>query len=67
MYVEGFIIDVVQEKRPYAVDGIILNEWLSVGGWTDQAALPPDPFWRTLVADRGPKWRESAGNLSSRL
>ena len=54
MYVEGFVIDSIKKKKPYAADGIILNEWLSDGGWTDRSALPPDEFWRTLVADRGP-------------
>ncbi|CAF9918515.1 hypothetical protein IMSHALPRED_004328 [Imshaugia aleurites] len=54
MYVEGFVIDSIKRKKPYAADGIILNEWLSAGGWTDMSALPPDEFWRTLVADRGP-------------
>ena len=54
MYVEGFVIDSITKKKPYAADGIILNEWLSAGGWTDMSALPPDQFWRTLVADRGP-------------
>ena len=54
MYVEGFVIDSIKAKKPYAADGIILNEWLSAGGWTDLSALPPDEFWRTLVADRGP-------------
>lgn len=54
MYVEGFVIDSIKAKKPYAADGIILNEWLSAGGWTDMSALPPDEFWRTLVADRGP-------------
>ena len=54
MYVEGFVIDSIKAKKPYAADGIILNEWLSAGGWRDMSALPPDEFWRTLVADRGP-------------
>lgn len=54
MYVEGFVIDGVKEKKPYAADGIILNEWLNAGDWTDDSVLPPEPFWRTLVADRGP-------------
>ena len=55
MFVEGFVIDHVRERRPYAADGIVLNEWLAAVGWSDQSQLPPDPFWRTLVADRGPK------------
>ncbi len=54
MYVEGFVIDSIKLKKPYAADGIILNEWLVAGGWTDISSLPPDEFWRTLVADRGP-------------
>lgn len=54
MYVEGFVIDTVSTKKPYAADGIIVNEWLAAGGWSDMSALPPYPFWRTLVADRGP-------------
>ena len=54
MFVEGFIIDEVRKKGPYAPDGIILNEWLAAGGWDDHTAEPPDQFWRTLVADRGP-------------
>ena len=54
MYVEGFVIDTVGEKKPYAADGIILHEWLEAGDWSDMSALPPPPFWRTLCADRGP-------------
>ena len=54
MFVQGFIIDEVRKKGPYAPDGIILNEWLAAGGWDDHTAEPPDQFWRTLVADRGP-------------
>ena len=54
MFVKGFIIDEVRKKGPYAPDGIILNEWLEAGGWDDHTAEPPDQFWRTLVADRGP-------------
>lgn len=53
MYVEGFVIDSIKERKPCAADGIIFREWLSAGGWTDMSALPPDEFWRTLVADRG--------------
>ena len=54
MFIEGFIIDEVHKKGPYAPDGIILNEWLAAGGWDDHTAEPPDQFWRTLVANRGP-------------
>lgn len=30
-YVEGFVIDLVSTKKPYAADGIIVNEWLAAG------------------------------------
>ncbi len=53
-YVEGFVIDLVSTKKPYAADGIIVNEWLAAGDWADDSILPPDQFWRTLVAHRGP-------------
>ena len=54
MIVKGFVVDTIETKRAYAADGIILKEWLTHGGWTDRSARPPDEFWRTLVADRGP-------------
>ena len=54
MFVQGFIVDEVRKKGPYAPDGMILNEWLEAGGWDDHTKDPPDKFWRTLVADRGP-------------
>lgn len=53
MFVQGFIADDIKEKKPYAIEGIIPYDWLGAGGWTDKSALPPDSFWRTLVADRG--------------
>ena len=54
MYVEGFIVDVITHKKPSAMEGIIPHSWLEAGGWKDRSALPPDRFWRTIVADRGP-------------
>lgn len=54
MYVEGFIVDVIIQKKPSAMEGIIPHSWLEAGGWKDSSALPPDSFWRTIVADRGP-------------
>ena len=38
MYVEGFVIDSIKSKKPDAVEGIILNERPSAGGWTDMSA-----------------------------
>ena len=54
MYVEGFVIDTVGVKMPYTPDDIIPQEWLKAGDWSDESALPPPQFWRTLCADRGP-------------
>ena len=54
MYAEGFVIDEVDNKKPSAMEGIIPHAWLDIGGWTERSALPPDAFWRTLIADRGP-------------
>lgn len=53
LYVEGFFVDEIKEKMPTAMEAIIPYDWLDAGGWTDRSALPPDAFWRTLVADRG--------------
>ena len=52
--VDGFIVDVVDEIKGCAKDGKIPKEWLTIGRWYDQTANPPEQFWRTLVASRGP-------------
>ena len=54
LFVDGFIVDVVDEIKACAKDGKIPKEWLATGGWHDQSANPPERFWRTLVASRGP-------------
>ena len=54
LFVEGFIIDSVDKIEACAKDGKIPKEWLATGGWHDQSANPPERFWRTLVASRGP-------------
>ena len=51
--VEGFMLDVIKVKKLPAQSGNVPSEWLAVAGWTDTKQLPPDAFWRTLVADRG--------------
>lgn len=40
-----------------AIEGAVPDDWLSVGGWTDPDALPPDSFWRILVGDRDAEGR----------
>ncbi|MCJ1272239.1 hypothetical protein MMC21_000025 [Puttea exsequens] len=53
MFVEGFIVESIRDKHASAMEGIIPYAWLGAGSWIDRSALPPEPFWRTLVADRG--------------
>ena len=54
LFVEGFIIDDVNNIEACAKDGKIPKEWLTTGAWDDPSANPPERFWRTLVASRGP-------------
>ena len=54
LFVEGFIIDAVHQTEACAENGKIPKEWLAAGRWYDQSANPPERFWRTLVASRGP-------------
>ena len=54
LFVDGFIIDVVDRVEACAKDGKIPKEWLGTGAWNNQSADPPERFWRTLVASRGP-------------
>ncbi|KAI6765913.1 hypothetical protein HG530_006983 [Fusarium avenaceum] len=42
----------VSEVFDCAIFGNIASSWLKVGGWTDDSRLPPEAFWRTLVANR---------------
>lgn len=54
LFVEGFILDEIAVKYLPAQSGNVPFQWLAAGGWTNTQTLPPDKFWRTLVADRGP-------------
>ena len=51
--VEGFTLDVIQEKQAPALMGNIPRGWVDFLGWKDMKGLPPDKVWRTLVADGG--------------
>lgn len=57
MFVEGFELDEILELGDPALLGNIPKAWLTLGGWRQRAVYPPDAFWRTLVADRGPSGR----------
>lgn len=52
LFVEGFILDRVEEKKAQAMGGVIPVEWLEMVGWNDNSHYPPDHFWRTLVGNR---------------
>jgi hypothetical protein len=52
LFVRGFRIDTISKLGPRAEDGIILHEWLELGGVVGE--IVPEAFWRTLVADRSP-------------
>jgi hypothetical protein len=52
MFVSGFVLDTISEIKDKAEDGTIPNDWFKFAGWKDQARLPPEDFWRTLVANR---------------
>lgn len=53
LFVNGFVIDEVQEVVAASQGGNIPNSWLELAGWNDVNEDPPNAFWRTLVADRG--------------
>lgn len=53
MVVRGFVLDEVFSVDHPAVNGNIPYRWLKAGRWRDTNTNPPEPFWRTLVADRG--------------
>ncbi|KAI4622225.1 hypothetical protein J4E83_004965 [Alternaria metachromatica] len=53
MYVRGFKLDVIEEVTQVARNGQVPKQWADLVDWKDAEKLPPDPFWRTLVANRG--------------
>jgi hypothetical protein len=52
LFLNGFVLDAIHEIKTNAEDGTIPSEWFDFGGWKNRAGIPPDEFWRTLVADR---------------
>jgi hypothetical protein len=56
MFLRGFVLDEVGTVLPYSQLGNIPVEWLDLAEWDPRKpGPPPEPFWRTLVADRGPE------------
>ena len=54
MFVEGFVFDKIAEQEEVSRQGLISPKWLELAGWENINNEPPEEFWRTLVADRGP-------------
>lgn len=52
MFVEGFILDEIDKMELPSQLGNIPPEWPKLAGWLDRDTLPPEAFWRTLVANR---------------
>lgn len=54
LFVSGFILGYINKKALPAQQGNIPASWLKLAGWENGSGLPPNAFWRTIVADRGP-------------
>ncbi|KAL7625473.1 hypothetical protein AAE478_004693 [Parahypoxylon ruwenzoriense] len=54
MFVEGFVLDYVNELKYPSQQGNIPSDWLKLVRWKGRDGQLSDEFWRTLVADRGP-------------
>jgi hypothetical protein len=58
MFLRGFVLDRVGTLEFPSQLGHIPSEWRTMGGWDHEHDNPPEEFWRTLVADRGPDGRD---------
>ncbi|KAF2099165.1 HET-domain-containing protein [Rhizodiscina lignyota] len=59
IYVEGFVLDEVDQVQEVARKGNIPENWFALGGWLNTKKDPPEEFWRTIVAGRGPHGRNA--------
>lgn len=57
MYVSGFRLDEIMKKEVGSQGGNIPVQWLDAANWKNTELYPPQDFWKTLVADRGPHGR----------
>jgi hypothetical protein len=59
--VKGRILDTIGQLSPRAAQGMIFQESLEMGGWTNANDLEkvPESLWRTLVANSGPGGRNA--------
>jgi hypothetical protein len=58
MFLQGFVLDRVSKLEFPSQLGHIPPEWPALAGWKPKNGPPPEEFWRTLVADRGPDGRD---------
>lgn len=55
LFVKGFELDTITEVYSPAQGGAIPSQWVQAVDWHNApTTAPPDAFWRTLVANRGP-------------
>jgi hypothetical protein len=54
LFVTGFILGSINERALPAQQGNVPASWLKLASWKNESGLPPNAFWRTIVADRGP-------------
>ncbi|TQV92543.1 heterokaryon incompatibility protein (HET) [Cordyceps javanica] len=59
MFLQGFVLDSIDRLEFPSQLGHIPPEWPALAGWKPKTGPPPEEFWRTLVADRGPDGRDS--------
>ncbi|KAF2666153.1 HET-domain-containing protein [Microthyrium microscopicum] len=52
MFVKGFILSELETLELPSQLGNIPPEWLKLVNWHNRGDLPPEEFWRTLVANR---------------
>ncbi|MCJ1447875.1 MAG: hypothetical protein MMC23_008387 [Stictis urceolatum] len=57
MYVAGFVLDTIGEAKDTALYAALPSTWRDFVHWINNDDDPPQEFWRTLVADRGPGGR----------
>ena len=63
LYVRGFRIGPISKISHRLFEGLIPQEWLTLGGWSEtpegaEASDIPEVLWRTLVANRTPDGKE---------
>jgi hypothetical protein len=69
---KGFVVGSIEEVGQRSMNGNIPNEWMELAGWEDMTKPVPEPFWRTLVADRSdegrtvPEWYSRACQFAFR-